>query len=359
MSKQYHILIIEDHRELARVLRTGIESLGEHFIAFDAPSGEEALLEARRRHIDLAIVDMRLPGMDGLELAHRLRERHPQVKIFLVSGQEESKIQAAAAEIKADAWFRKPLELADLLDAMERALGLVDSVLGPMPASIDDLEEKKAVGRMSDLMADLREATQARAVALLNDVGYVVLQAGSLDQQNLPQKALLTLVSMHTTSGRLARLLHSRQERHLFSFYFDNLTLHFATVNAQYALLLVCNTSCRHLSLDSLSGHIQTTATGLQHIMERLGIVIPPRGVPIDTGAQQDELPAEEEEEDAPATGDNFIALLEQELPQSEAEAFWDALSDDPPSGPAMDPDVLSYEQAQRLGLAPTEDNGG
>ncbi len=353
MSKQYHVLIVEDHRELARVLRTGIESLGEQFVAFDAPSGEEALLETHRHEIDLAIVDMRLPGMDGLELARRLRQRQPNVKIFLVSGQEEGKIRDAAAGIEADAWFRKPLELADLLDAVERKLGLVESVLGNMPSPLSSAEEEKAVGRMSDLMADLREALQARAVVLLNDVGRVVLQAGTLDEQTLSQKALLTLVSLHATGIRLAQMLHTTQPHNHFYFHLQDLILHFTTVNAQYALLVVCSEPCHQISLDDLATQMRATIAGLQRVMERLGIVISPQASP-----EPDNTPEETpvEDNDPPASSDNFMALLEQELPLDEAEAFWDALSDDPPSGPAIDPDVLTYEQARRLGLAPTED---
>jgi len=353
MSKRYHILIIEDHRELARVLRTSIEALGEHFVAFDVPSGEEALLEAFRRHIDLAIVDMRLPGMDGIELIRRLRQQEPGVKIFLISGQEESKIRAAAERVQADGWFRKPLELADLLDAMERSLGLVKSVLGRMPSPISNAEEEKAVGRMSDLLADLREATQARAAVLINDVGRVVLQAGSLDQQTMPQKALMTLASLHTTGVRLAKALQAQQPRALFVFRFDNIEVYFATINPQYALLLVCSAPCQHATLDALDSQIQATVKGLQRVMEKLGIAA--ASLPADA-ASHDEPPAEEE--DTPSTGDNFLALLEQELPQSEAEAFWDALSESQQDGPAVDPDVLTYEQARRLGLAPNEDNG-
>ena len=352
MREQYHILIVEDHRELARILRTGIESLGKHFTAFDAPSGEEALLETHRHPIDLAIVDVRLPGMDGLEVARRLRNQQPQTKIFLISGQEEDALRAAAADIRADAWFRKPLELADLLDAMERTLGLVDSVLGHMPAPLSSAEEEKAVGRMSDLMADLRETSQARAVVLLNDMGQVVLQAGALDQQNLSQKALLTLISLHTTGVRLAHLLHTQLPRNHFYFHFENLTLHLTSVNAQYALMIVCDERCSQRSVNEFTKQLRATITGLQRIMERLGIIISSQAE-----ARPSPVPEETpiEDESQPAPSDPLMALLEQELPQAEAEAFWETLPD-APSTHATNPDVITYEQARQLGLAPTDD---
>ena len=351
MNKRYRILIIEDHRELARVLRTGIESLGEHFIVLDVPSGEEALLETHRTHIDLAIVDMRLPGIDGPELVQRLRQRQPQIKIFLISGQEEDKIRSAATTIQADAWFHKPLELADMLDAMERTLGLANSIFGRMPGPISRVEEEEAVGRISDLLSDLREATQARAVVLLNEVGRVVLQAGSLGQQALPPKALLTLASLHTTSVRLTHIMQSQQPYVFFCCHFDNFILHFSIVNAQYALLLIYNIPYQYLTLDAVTTQIQTTLTGLRQIMESLGIAISER---MASAMQSDDPPAEDH--DIPTTNEDFVALLEQELPSDEAEAFWEVLSDVQSSTSPMNPDVLTYEQARRLGLAPAED---
>jgi len=351
MKKQFRILIVEDHRELARVLRAGVESLGDHFVAYDAPSGEEALLEAHRRPIDLAIIDVVLPGMDGLEVARRLREQQPYAKIFLISGQGEKTLREAAADLQADAWFRKPLELADLLDAMERALGLVKSVLGHMPSPLSSAEEEKAVGRMSDLMADLREALQARVVVLFNDVGRVVLQAGALDQQNFSSKVLLTLVSLHTTGVRLAHLLHTQRPSNYFYFPLQDFTLHLASVNSQYALLVVCGARCSPHTMDEFAAQIHATIARLQRVMERLGIVDPFH----DTAPIAVEEPPIEED-DHPEASDPLVALLEQGLPQDEAEAFWDALPDSSATTQATDPDVITYEQAQRLGLAPTDD---
>ncbi len=347
----YQVLIVEDHRELARMLRTAIDGLGEQFVAVDAPSGEEALLEARHRHIDLAIVDWRLPGVDGLEVARRLRERHPKIKIFLISGQPASEVQEAAESIAADAWFRKPLEVADLLDVLERSLGLVESILGDAPKpALDREEEEKVVGRMSDLMADLREALDARAVVLLDEVGHVALQAGSLGESVLPQEALLTLLSLHATGVKLAHIFHSEPYNH-FYFHVGDHILHLSTITAQYVLLTVCKAPCDKVSFDELGRKIRATVRGLQVQMERLGIIGP--GVKAASTGKGGTEPLVEEEA---AGGDPLLNLLEQELPLEEAEAFWDSLDHDDAPGQAINPDVLTYEQARRLGLAPTDD---
>ena len=348
MSDSFHILIVEDHRELARVLRAGVEALGENFTVFDAPSGEEALLDAlRHEQIDAAIIDLRLPGMDGREVARRLRERHPGVKVFLISGQPESDVRAAAAEIQANGWFQKPLELADLLDALERALGLVNSILGDTPDSISPDEEERAVGRMTDLMADLRGELGARAVLLLNDVGRVVLQAGALDSI-LAQETLLTLMSLYASGVKVSRMLHSPAPRFHFSAQAGELHLHLASLSRQYALLVVCNSHCETLSPDALATAMRRTVAGLLEVMQRLGIIAPRREEPATVPA----APATIEE--AEEGGDDLLALLNAGLSPEEAEDFWEQLPGEEPPTHAINPDVLSYEQAQRLGLAPS-----
>lgn len=348
MSEQFYVLIVEDHRELARVLRAGVEALGENFAVFDAPSGEEALLDAyRHEHMDAAIIDLRLPGMDGCEVARRLRQRHPDIKIFLVSGQPEAELRAAAEEVQADGWFRKPLELADLLDALERKLGLVSSILGDAPVSLSAAEEERAVGRMTDLMADLRGDLGARAVLLLNDVGRVVLQAGALDSI-LSQDTLLALMSLYAGGVKVSRMLHTPAPRFHFHLQAEGLRLHLTSLSRQYALLVVCNQHCKTLSPDELAAAMRRTVNGLLDVMKRLGIL------PSQREAQDAFPPLTEALEEAAEGGDDLLALLNDGLSPEEAEDFWEQLAvDDEPPTHAINPDVLSYEQAQRLGLAP------
>ncbi len=357
MEQQFHILIVEDHRELARMLRVGIQSLGENFVVFDAPSGEEALLEAMHHPIDLAVVDMRLPGMDGPQVIQRLRARHPQTKIFLLSGLPDDAVLEAAKAVEADAWFRKPVELADLLDAIERHLGLVKSILGDLPPSLEK-EEEQATDRMADLLADLRTTLDARAVLLLDEVGHVVLQAGALDTSLVPHEALFPLMTVYATGLKISRLLKSSPPRNYFIFESDEAALHLTPVDQQYALLVLCAKPCNMPPLAQVVEQSRKTARGLFRILERLGVL-------------RQNPPAEEEEEVAPApeetppaeplepadSGDDLLSLLNQGLSPEEADRFWETLADDHRTpGHAINPDVLSYEQARRLGLAPGEE---
>lgn len=90
--------------------------------------GEEALLESTRNKIDLLITDYMLPGMSGVELMHKIRVRHPEVKIIFITGISERKVREEMLNAGAMAIFDKPIPLTDFLDVVERGLGLQQTI---------------------------------------------------------------------------------------------------------------------------------------------------------------------------------------------------------------------------------------
>ncbi|MFO3797428.1 MAG: response regulator, partial [Anaerolineales bacterium] len=71
MSSIPCLLLVDDHREVTRLLRSTLDTLGHDLRIVEAPSGEEALLEISRRKVDLLVVDYRLPGINGVELVEK------------------------------------------------------------------------------------------------------------------------------------------------------------------------------------------------------------------------------------------------------------------------------------------------
>ena len=108
------------------MLHSGIETLGPEFSVVNVPSGEEAVLEISMQKFDLLVTDVRLPGISGLEVLRRMRTSHPELKIILITGVLDPVIRRNVADAGADAFFLKPVELADFLDAVERCLGIVE-----------------------------------------------------------------------------------------------------------------------------------------------------------------------------------------------------------------------------------------
>ena len=70
--KLSRILIVDDQREVSRMLRSSLELSGRQVVITSVPSGEEALLELNQGPIDLLVTDLRLPGLSGLEAAGKI-----------------------------------------------------------------------------------------------------------------------------------------------------------------------------------------------------------------------------------------------------------------------------------------------
>ena len=73
-----HILIVDDQRDILRLIHATLDTLGHKLEIHEAPSGEEALLATTRHRIDLLISDYKLPGITGDRKSTRLNSSHIQ-----------------------------------------------------------------------------------------------------------------------------------------------------------------------------------------------------------------------------------------------------------------------------------------
>src|ERR1700692_2922957 len=114
------VLVVEDEMLLRMRAVDSVEDAG--YISVEAVDADEAvaILESRS-DIALLFTDIQMPGsMDGLKLAHAVRQRWPPIKIILVSGQ----LKLANADIPADSrFFGKPLEAEEMIAEMRRLIG--------------------------------------------------------------------------------------------------------------------------------------------------------------------------------------------------------------------------------------------
>jgi FixJ family two-component response regulator len=107
------VFLIEDDREVADQLAGELEDAG--IVTFAFLSGEDAVMQAekmaaRGQAIDLALVDLRLPGMDGLEAVRRLRDRKPGLAAFLMTGFSDVETATSAADLGVVGFVLKPFD---------------------------------------------------------------------------------------------------------------------------------------------------------------------------------------------------------------------------------------------------------
>lgn len=114
------ILVVDDERDICEMLQDVLE-LKDYAVNF-ATSGKQAVEIAKSSQFDLALVDVRMEGMDGVETARRLRAENPGIAIIIISGfAEDTQIDQALKEGALKA-FLKPINIDTLFDALENAL---------------------------------------------------------------------------------------------------------------------------------------------------------------------------------------------------------------------------------------------
>src|SRR5512146_334878 len=118
------ILIVDDALELGRLLQTVFLTVDPTLSIQVVPSAEEALLESTRKPLDLLVSDIRLPGMTGFDLVKKIRARHPDIKVIFISGLTEPNVAERAREMRAEGFFRKPLDMTSFLNTARRCLDM-------------------------------------------------------------------------------------------------------------------------------------------------------------------------------------------------------------------------------------------
>lgn len=132
------ILITEDNTHAAQLMEYALERDG--YVPIKAMNGLEALEIVANDSVDLVILDVVLPGMDGFEVCYRMRSstETASIPVVIVSAKSGDEYKAKALRVGADAYFNKPLVLADLLSTMEKLLE--SGGTGSPEASVDNAE---------------------------------------------------------------------------------------------------------------------------------------------------------------------------------------------------------------------------
>jgi DNA-binding response OmpR family regulator len=108
-----NILIIEDNRELAQLLELHLHDLS--FIIDIALDGVSGIAKAEAKSYDLIILDLMLPGLDGLEICKRLRSKSSYVPILMLTSKSSEMDRVLGLELGADDYVTKPFSIMELM----------------------------------------------------------------------------------------------------------------------------------------------------------------------------------------------------------------------------------------------------
>lgn len=126
------ILIVDDEPLARARLQALVEELGSSYeIVADVSNGNEALSAAHAFQPEVILLDIRMPGMDGLEAAERFASQHPAPAVIFTTAYSEHAVEAF--EHQAMDYLLKPIRKDRLEQALKRAYSFVQSQLSPKP----------------------------------------------------------------------------------------------------------------------------------------------------------------------------------------------------------------------------------
>ncbi|MEP0806993.1 MAG: response regulator [Chloroflexota bacterium] len=350
------VLIVDDQRDIVRLLHSTLQTLGHQMEIVDAPSGEEALLVAARRKVDLLVADYLLPGISGVELMRKVKARNPEMRVIFITGMTDRKSRDEMLNAGALAIFDKPIPLADFLDAVERGLGLVRTIF-PMETAKETEVHRQS---LAELLGGFRQKIKADAVFLINDRGRVLARAGDLYDSSMEVSLLAALMGIYSAAFKVSRIIHQEHLDNFHVFRGGDHDLILIPVDGSHALLL----AGRGLAN---SDRILQTVDGMlfvrgdvENILRSLGVAPQEAGaesaVPEEEAAEPvppfvlPSQPAPEPEVDVEA----LLAAASKKKIAQDADAFWEEAVEKAGNIP-ISPDVITYADAQKLGLKPGE----
>ncbi|MBU1565180.1 MAG: response regulator [Proteobacteria bacterium] len=113
------VLLVDDEEDFLSTLAERLETRG--LTVTTAVSGELALAMVEKEGFDLIVLDLAMPGMDGLETLKHIKDRQPDAEIIILSGQGSIKTSIEAMKLGAGDFMEKPVKMSELLDKISEA----------------------------------------------------------------------------------------------------------------------------------------------------------------------------------------------------------------------------------------------
>ncbi|MBV8808013.1 MAG: response regulator [Acidobacteriaceae bacterium] len=161
MSATNSILIVDDDPDIHRLLAAALA--GGNYSMEDKYDGLQALSLFQTKPFDLVITDIRMPGMDGLELSRRIRALRPATRVLVMTAESTPATVISALRDEALGYFSKPFSLDAVVDMVARALSA--------PASRGDIEVLSAIPQWISLQLRCKLDVADRLISFVREIG--------------------------------------------------------------------------------------------------------------------------------------------------------------------------------------------
>jgi DNA-binding NarL/FixJ family response regulator len=165
---QLRLLVVDDHQLMLEAIRSTLAGEDEIAIVGEARSGYEALVLARDAAPEIVLLDLRMPGMDGIQVLEELKKRFPSVQVVALSGTDDEDLTRDVLLRGASAFVSKSLDPRDLAAVLRQvAEGTVTSgVVDADRRSERAAREAGLTERETEVLTGLAEGHSNKQIAL-------------------------------------------------------------------------------------------------------------------------------------------------------------------------------------------------
>lgn len=127
MTASKNILIVDDEEDLAWAISKSLTKSSRNLNIESARSVDEALAELSKKHFELVVTDIQMPGRDGLQLVSDIRKNYPHTKVIIMTAYGSSRVRDRVEDFGGFFYIEKPFEVGYLKQIVFEALGLDDN----------------------------------------------------------------------------------------------------------------------------------------------------------------------------------------------------------------------------------------
>lgn len=120
------ILIVDDQQGIRMLLNEVFKKEG--FTTYLAANGFDAIKIAQENALDCVLLDMKIPGMDGLEILARLKEDHPELPVMMMTAYVEQHMMDRANELGVVKYFTKPFNIFEVRDEVNKLVEKAEKI---------------------------------------------------------------------------------------------------------------------------------------------------------------------------------------------------------------------------------------
>jgi len=160
------VLIADDHRLIAEGIKRSLEESGDFEVVAEATTGSQILPLIRRTKPDVVLLDLRMPGVDGLTALEQIKRDHPDVKVVILSASTDQQVIQAALAKGANAYVIKSVNPVDLASTIRQVMeGSVFHAVGlPAMGQVSPATELGLTAREVSILQALARGLSNQAI---------------------------------------------------------------------------------------------------------------------------------------------------------------------------------------------------